>query len=152
MELISVQNSLLKGEFTFFYSRIGCPLLGESNLMCLKKSVEVKFFMVAFFGVRPTLLITLGAHFYDQTSYHCSSGSSYLAYSPSTVAALRYSSSLSVQQRSVTQNMKVGKNVQMWVIALGAPNFQVLCDGLLLDGKTTAIPQGRYYTWKICKI
>ena len=64
------------------------------------------------------------------TSYHFSS---YLAYFPSIVAALRYSSSFSVQQRSVTQNMKMGKNVRPeLLITLGAPYFQVLCDGLLL--------------------
>ena len=33
-------------------------------------SVKVKFFTVAFFGVRPTLLITLGAHFCHSISSH----------------------------------------------------------------------------------
>ena len=37
-------------------------------------------------------------------------------------------------------------------ITLGAPYFQVLCDGLLLYGQTTAISESRYYAWKICKI
>ena len=42
---------LLKGEFTFFLIReLDVPPLGESNLMGPKKSVEVKFFTVAFFG------------------------------------------------------------------------------------------------------
>ena len=58
---MDLDHNVLKGEFTFFYSRIGCPPLGESNLMGPKKSVEVKFLTVAFFGVRPTLLIMLGA-------------------------------------------------------------------------------------------
>ena len=42
----------LKGEFIFFIRELDVPPLGESNLMGPKKSVEVKFFMVAFFGVR----------------------------------------------------------------------------------------------------
>ena len=51
---------MLKGEFTFFIIReLDVLPLGESNLMGPKKSVEVKFFTVAFFGVRPTLLILL---------------------------------------------------------------------------------------------
>ena len=33
-------------------------------------------------------------------------------------------------------------------ITLGTPYFHVLCDGLLLDGKTTAISKSRYYAWK----
>ena len=47
------QNNVLdlKGEFTFFFIReLDVPPLGESNLMGPKKSVEVKFFTVAFFG------------------------------------------------------------------------------------------------------
>ena len=40
----------LKGEFIFFIRELDVPPLGESNLMGPKKSVEVKFFMVAFFG------------------------------------------------------------------------------------------------------
>ena len=39
------------------------------------------------------------------TSYHFSS---YLTYFPSIVGALRYSSSFPIQQKSVTQNMKMG--------------------------------------------
>ena len=40
----------LKGEFTFFLIReLDVPPLGESNLMGPKKSVEVKFFTVAFY-------------------------------------------------------------------------------------------------------
>ena len=34
----------------FFIRKLDVPPLGESNLMGPKKSVEVKFFMVAFFG------------------------------------------------------------------------------------------------------
>ena len=46
-----------------------------------------------------------------------------------------------------------GKNVRpSLLIRLGAPYFQVLRDGLLLYGKTTAICKRRYYVWKICKI
>ena len=46
-----------------------------------------------------------------------------------------------------------GKNVcQALLITLSTPYFQVLCDGLLLDGKTTAISKSPYYAWKICKI
>ena len=42
---------IFKGEFTFFFIReLDVPPLGESNLMGPKKSVEVKFFTVAFFG------------------------------------------------------------------------------------------------------
>ena len=42
----------LKGEFTFFFfiRELDVAPLGESNLMGPKKSIEVKFFMVAFFG------------------------------------------------------------------------------------------------------
>ena len=47
----------LKGEFTFFIRELDVPPLGESNLIVPKKSVEVKFFKVAFFGVHPTLSI-----------------------------------------------------------------------------------------------
>ena len=40
----------LKGEFTFFFIReLDVPPLGESNLMGPKKSVELKFFTVAYF-------------------------------------------------------------------------------------------------------
>ena len=35
----------------FFIREMDVPPLGESNLMGPKKSVEVKFFTVAFFGV-----------------------------------------------------------------------------------------------------
>ena len=35
----------------FFIRELDVPPLGESNLMGPKKSVEVKFFKVAFFGV-----------------------------------------------------------------------------------------------------
>ena len=67
-------------------------------------------------------------------------------FSKHSVAGLRYSSSFSVRQRSVTQNIKMGKNVRPeLLITLGAPYFQVLCDGLLLYGKTTAISKSRYY-------
>ena len=46
-----------------------------------------------------------------------------------------------------------GKNVRpALLITLGAPYFQVLCDGLLFYGQTTAISKTRYYAWKICKI
>ena len=48
---------------------------------------------------------------------------------------------------------KIGEKVyQALFITLGTPYFQVLCDGLLLDGKTTAISKSPYYAWKICKI
>ena len=56
--------------FNFLYSRIGCPQVGESNLMGPKKSVDVKFFTVAFFGLCPTLLIKLGTHFCRSISAH----------------------------------------------------------------------------------
>ena len=43
----------------------------------------------------------------------------------------------------------MGKNVRPeLLITLGA-HFQVLCDGLLLYGQTTAISKSRYYAWKI---
>ena len=47
----------------FFIQELDVPPLGESNLIGPKKSVEVKFFMVAFFGVHPTdkLLLYLRA-------------------------------------------------------------------------------------------
>ena len=46
-----------------------------------------------------------------------------------------------------------GKNVHpALLITLGAPYFQVLCDGLLLYGQTTAISESRYYAWIIYKI
>ena len=58
----------LKGEFNFSFIReLDVPPLGESNLMGPKKSVEVKFFTIAFFGEYPTLAITLGAHFAIQS-------------------------------------------------------------------------------------
>ena len=61
----------LKGEFTFFFIReLDVPPLGESNLMGPKIFVKVKFFTVAFFGVNPTLSITLGAHFCRSISSH----------------------------------------------------------------------------------
>ena len=42
---------LLKGRIQVFFIReLDVPPLGESNLMGPKKSVEVKFFTVAFFG------------------------------------------------------------------------------------------------------
>ena len=73
--IILERNQYLKGEFPFFfYSRIECPPIRESNLMGPKKSVEVKLFTVAFFGVCPSLLITLGTNLcrsnsiYDQLS------------------------------------------------------------------------------------
>ena len=51
------------------------------------------------------------------------------------------------------KNMKMGKNVRPeLLITVGAPYFQVFCDGLLLYGQTTAISKSRYYAWKICKI
>ena len=61
---------LLKGEFTFFIRELDVHPLGESNLMGPKKSLEVKFFTVAFFGVCLTLLITLGTHFCHSNSSH----------------------------------------------------------------------------------
>ena len=51
----------LKGEFTFFIRELDVPPLGESNLMGPKKSVEEKFFTVAFFGVcRASSMMTRG--------------------------------------------------------------------------------------------
>ena len=42
---------VLKGRVHIFFIReLDVPPLGESNLMSPKKSVEVKFFTVAFFG------------------------------------------------------------------------------------------------------
>ena len=46
-----------------------------------------------------------------------------------------------------------GKNIcPALLITLGTPYFYVLCDGLLFDGKTTAISKSLFYAWKICKI
>ena len=97
------------------------PPLGESNLMGPKKSVEVKFFTVAFFGVRPTLLITLGAICHSISSH------------PYTTS---YHTKL--------ENM-VHPTLS---IMLGAhfTHFHVLCDGLLLYGQTTAMSKSRYAT------
>ena len=54
----------LKGEFTFIFIReLDVPPLGESNLMGPKKSVEVKFFTVAFFGVCRASSNGAGRHF-----------------------------------------------------------------------------------------
>ena len=72
-------------------------------------------------------------------SYHFSS---YVAYFPSIVGALRYSSSFSVQQRSVTKKHENGWKYAPSVINnVGHNHFHVLCDGPLLDGKTTAISE-----------
>ena len=55
-EDLTLNTTVLKGEFTFFFIlELDVPSLGESNLMGTNKSVEVKFFTVAFFGVHPTL-------------------------------------------------------------------------------------------------
>ena len=61
----------LKGEFTFFFIReMDVPPLGESNLMGPKKSVEVKFFTVAFFGGCHASSMTPGTHFCHSNSSH----------------------------------------------------------------------------------
>ena len=50
---------LVKGRVHIFFIReLDAPPLEESNLMGPKKSVEVKFFTVAFFAVHPMLSIT----------------------------------------------------------------------------------------------
>ena len=61
----------LKGEFTFFFIReMDVPPLGESNWMGPKKSVEVKFFTVAFFGGYRASSMTPGTHFCHSNSSH----------------------------------------------------------------------------------
>ena len=58
----------LKGRVNISFIReFDVPQLGESNLIGPKKSVEVKFFMVAFFGVHPMdklLLYISKSHYY----------------------------------------------------------------------------------------
>ena len=75
----------LKGKFVcFFYSRIGCPPVGELNLMVPKNSFEVKFFTRAYLGA-PNVINDAGLVFLPfilisptyTTSYHFSS---YLAH------------------------------------------------------------------------
>ena len=122
------------------------PHKGSQTWWVLKKFRRSKTFHGSIFWDVPNVINNAGCTFLPfnlispphTTSYHFSS---YLAYFPSIVAALRYSSSFSVQQRSVTQNMKImGKNVHPALsIMLGAPYFRVLCDRLLLYGQTTAI-------------
>ena len=44
-----------------------------------------------------------------------------------------------------------GKNVcQALLITFGTPYFEVLCDGLLLDGKTIYIPDSYIYVCLTC--
>ena len=66
MECRNIRTSVpdmcyLKGEFTFFFIReLDVLPLGESNLMDPKKSVEVKFFTVAFFLGAPNVINNAG--------------------------------------------------------------------------------------------
>ena len=83
------------------------------------------------------------------TSYHFSS---YLAYWPNICLELDHKLFFTFGHNFFGAMHFENMVRPALLITLGAPYFQVLCDGLLLYGQTTAISKSRYYAWKICKI
>ena len=108
--------------------------------------------------VHPTLLITLGAHFCrlissdnhirPATTFH------HILHIGQICICLELDHKLCLRLDIIIFGAMHFENMvrPALLITLDAPYFQILCDGLLLYGQTTAISKSRYCAWKICKI